>query len=225
MYYGSLMVELGDADALVAGVTQNYPETLRPALQVIGTRPGVSRVSGVYMMLWRDRILFLGDTTVNIEPTAEQLAEVAVLTAEVARRFLVEPRVGMVSFSNFGSVQHPVVEKVQRAVGLVRAREPSLVVDGDLQADVAVTPELIREHFPFSSLKDGATILVFSSLASANASYKLLARLGGAEAVGPILMGMRKPVHVLQLGSDVREVVHMAAIAAMDALELRRKGP
>jgi malate dehydrogenase (oxaloacetate-decarboxylating)(NADP+) len=225
MYFGSLMVELGDADALVAGVTQNYPETLRPALQVIGTRPGVSRVSGVYMMLWRDRILFLGDTTVNIEPTAEQLAEIAVLTAEVARRFLVEPRVGMVSFSNFGSVQHPVVEKVQRAVELVRQREPSLAVDGDLQADVAVTPELIREHFPFSSLKEGATILVFSSLASANASYKLLARLGGAEAVGPILMGMRKPVHVLQLGSDVREVVHMAAIAAMDALELRRKGP
>ncbi len=220
MYYGSLMVELGEADALVAGVSQQYHETLRPALQVIGTRAGVSRVSGVYMMLWRDRILFLGDTTVNIEPTAEQLAEIAVLTAEVARRFLVEPRIGMVSFSNFGAVRHPVVDKVQRAVELVRRREPSLIVDGDVQADMAVTPELLREHFPFSTLRDGATILVFSGLASANASYKLLARLGGAEAVGPILMGMRKPVHVLQLGSDVRDIVHMAAIAAMDALTL-----
>jgi len=221
MYYGALMVELGDADALVAGVSQQYPDTLRPALQVIGTRSGVSRVSGVYMMLWRERILFLGDTTVNIEPTAEQLAEIAVLTAEVARRFLVEPRVAMVSFSNFGSVQHPMVEKVQRAVELVRQRAPSLLVDGDLQADMAVTPELLREHFPFSTLTEGATILVFSSLASANASYKLLARLGGAEAVGPILMGMRKPVHVLQLGSDVRDIVHMATIAAVDALEAR----
>jgi malate dehydrogenase (oxaloacetate-decarboxylating)(NADP+) len=164
---------------------------------------------------------------VNIEPTAEQLAEIAVLTAEVARRFLVEPRVAMISFSNFGSVQHPMVEKVQRAVELVRQRAPSLLVDGDLQADMAVTPELLREHFPFSTLTEGATILVFSSLASANASYKLLARLGGAEAVGPILMGMRKPVHVLQLGSDVRDIVHMAAIAAVDSLEAgsRKEAP
>jgi malate dehydrogenase (oxaloacetate-decarboxylating)(NADP+) len=210
---------MGDADALVAGVSQQYPETLRPALHVIGTRPGVSRVSGVYMMLWRDRILFLGDTTVNIEPTAEQLAEIAVLSAEVARRFLVEPRVAMVTFSNFGSAQHPVVTKVQQAVELVRRREPGLIVDGDVQADMAVTPELLAEHFPFSTLRGGATVLVFSGLASANASYKLLARLGGAEAVGPILMGMRKAVHVLQLGSDVRDIVHMAAIAAVDALE------
>jgi malate dehydrogenase (oxaloacetate-decarboxylating)(NADP+) len=222
-YFGALMVETGDADALVAGVSQHYPDTLRPALQVIGTRPGVSRVSGVYMMLWRDRILFLGDTTVNIDPTAEQLAEVAVLASEVARRFMVEPRVGMVSFSNFGSVEHPSVEKVQRAVRLVRERAPGLVVDGEVQADMAVTPELMREHFPFSPLAEGATVLVFSSLASANASYKLLARLGGAEAVGPILMGMNKPVHVLQYGVDVRDIVHMAAIAAADAYELDRE--
>ena len=223
MYFGALMLEQGDADALVAGVGQHYDDTLRPALQVIGTRPGVSRVSGVYMMLWRDRILFLGDTTVNIEPTAEQLAEIAVLAAEVARRFLVEPRVAMVSFSNFGSVHHPVVDKVQRAVELVRRREPGLIVDGDVQADMAVTPELLAEHFPFTTLKEGATVLIFSGLASANASYKLLARLGGAEAVGPILMGMRKPVHVLQLGTDVRDIVHMAAIAAVDALEHREQ--
>ena len=215
--FGAMMVELGDADALVAGVGQHYPDTLRPALQIIGVKESVTRVAGVHMLIVKDRVFFMADTTVNIEPTAEELAEIAIGAAEVAREFHIEPRVAMLSFSNFGSVKHPYAEKVRRATELVKQRCPGLEVDGEMQIDTAVMPELIEEFFPFSTLKQPANVLVFPELQAANLGYKLLQRLGGAEAVGPILMGIRKPVHLLQHGCDVRDIVNMAAIAAVDA--------
>jgi malate dehydrogenase (oxaloacetate-decarboxylating)(NADP+) len=218
--YGAMMVRLGDADALVAGISQHYPDTIRPALQIIQMRPSCTRVVGLFMMILKGRVYFFADTTVNIDPTAEELAEIACLTAEVARRFHIEPRVAMLSFSNFGSVRHPLVEKVRQATELVKERDPTLVVDGEMQADTAVVSELVREHYPFSCLKTPANVLIFPDLQSANIAYKLLQRLGGAEAVGPILVGMRKPVHVLQHGFEVKDIVNMAAIAVVDAQEL-----
>jgi malate dehydrogenase (oxaloacetate-decarboxylating)(NADP+) len=221
--YGAMMVRRGDADALVAGVGQHYPDTLRPALQVIQVREDVSRVAGLYMMLLKDRVYFFADTTVNIDPTAEELAEIAILAAEVARRFHVEPRIAMISFSNFGSVRHPLVEKVRRATEIVRQRAPELMVDGEMQADTAVADELREELYPFSRLEGGANVLVFPDLQSANAAYKLVYRLGGAEAIGPILVGMRRPVHVLQQGCEVKDIVNMAAVAVVDAQEAEER--
>ncbi len=218
--FGSLMVRGGEADALVAGLTQHYPDTIRPALQVIAVRPGLRKVSGVYMLITpRGDIYFLADATVNIEPSSEDLAEIAVCAAEIARRFGLEPRVALLSFSNFGSTRHPLAEKVARAVKLVREREPGLMVDGEMQADTAVTPEIIERDYPFSSLKGGANVLIFPNLETGNVAYKLLARIGGAEAIGPILMGMSHPVHVLQRGAEVNDIVNIAAIAVVDAQE------
>ncbi len=217
--YGAMMVRQGDADALIAGVTQHYPETIRPALQIIQMREGLSRVSGLFMMILKDKVYFFADTTVNIEPTAEELAEIALCSAEIARRFHIEPHIAMVSFSNFGSAQHQFVDKVREATRIVKRRAPDLIVDGEMQADTAVVPELIDEHYPFSTLKGGANVLIFPELQSANVAYKLVQRLGGAEAIGPILMGMRKPVHVLQRGCEVKDIVNMAAIAVVDAQE------
>jgi malate dehydrogenase (oxaloacetate-decarboxylating)(NADP+) len=171
------------------------------------------------MMLLKDRVYFFADTTVNIDPSAEELAEIALLTAEVARRFNIEPRVAMLSFSNFGSAKHPKVEKVRRATEIVKQRAPDLMVDGEMQADTAVVPEFILEHYPFSTLKPPANVLIFPDLQTANVAYKLVQRLGGAEAIGPILVGMRKPVHVLQHGFAAKDIVNMAAIAAVDAQE------
>jgi len=218
--FASMMVSQGDADALVAGISQHYPDTLRPALQIIQTRDDVHRVAGLYMLIVKDQIYFFADTTVNIEPSAEDLAEIAILSAEVARRFHVEPRIAMLSFSNFGSVRHPLADKVRRAVEIVRQRAPELMVDGEMQADTAVSPEVFAELFPFSTLEGGANVLVFPELQSANVAYKLVQRLGGAEAIGPILVGMRHPVHVLQHGHEVKDIVNMAAIAVVDAQEL-----
>ena len=217
--FGAMMVRTGDADALVAGVTQHYPDTIRPALQIIQKRDDCLRVAGLYLLLLKDKPYFLADTTVNIDPGPEELADIALLAAEVAQRFHVEPRIAMLSFSNFGSVRHPFVEKVRIATELVRKRAPNLMVDGEMQADTAVVPELREEHFPFSLLKGEANVLVFPDLQSANVAYKLLQHLGEAEAIGPILTGMRKPVHVLQHGAEVKDIVNMAAIAAVDALE------
>ncbi len=222
--FGSMMVHTGDADALVGGLTEHYPDTIRPALHVISVREGLHRVSGVYMLITaRNDIYFLADCTVNIEPAAEDLAEIAVCTAEMARRFNVEPRVAMLSFSNFGSTRHPLAEKVRRAVELARRREPSLIVDGEMQADTAVVPEIIEETYPFSTLKGGANVLIFPNLEAGNIAYKLLARIGGAEVIGPILMGTSKPVHVLQRGADVNDIVNVAAIAVVDAQEAGKR--
>ena len=175
------------------------------------------------MVTRRGDIYFLADCTVNIEPTAEDLAEIALCAAQTARRFDVTPRVAMLSFSNFGSTQHPLTEKVRRAVELIRRKDPNLVVDGEVMADTAVVPEIIEETYPFSKLRGGANVLVFPDLTSANTSYKLLARIGGAEPIGPILMGMSKPVHVLQRGAEVEEIVNIAAIAVVDAQETERR--
>ncbi len=218
--FGSMMVHMGDADALIGGLTTHYPDTIRPALQVLAVRPGLRNVSGLYVLITgRGDMYFLADTTVNIEPTAEDLAEIAITTAEMARRFEVEPRVAMLSFSNFGSARHPLSEKVRRATELVRELAPGLMVDGEMQADTAVVPEIIDETYPFSRLKGGANVLVFPNLEAGNIAYKLLMRIGGCEAIGPILMGLSKPVHVLQRGSEVSEIVNMAAIAVVDAHE------
>ena len=218
--FGSMMVNLGDADAMVAGLTQHYPDTIRPALQVIRIKSDVKKVAGVYMMIFKDDVKFFADTTVNIEPTAEDLAEIAIGTAEVARRFNIEPRVAMLSFSNFGSTRHPLADKVRIATELVRQRAPELEVDGEMQADTAVVKEILTETYPFSTLKSEANVLIFPSLEAGNAAYKLMQRLGEAEAIGPILMGLRKPVHVLQRGAEVDEIVNMAAIAVVEAQEV-----
>ncbi len=219
--FGAIMVRMGDADALISGLTFHYPDTIRPALQVMSVREGMTKVAGLYMLITpRGDLFFLADTTVNIEPTAEDLAEIALATAEVARRFDVEPRVALLSFSNFGSTRHPLSEKVRRAVEIVRQRAPALVVDGEMQADTAVVPEIIEETYPFSALRSGANVLIFPNLEAGNIAYKLLSRLGGAEAIGPILMGLSRPVHVLQRGAAVEDIVNMAAIAVVDAQQV-----
>ena len=222
--FGSMMVHMGDADALISGLTQHYPDTIRPALQVISVRPGLRKVAGLYMLITaKGDVYFLADATVNIEPGPEDLAEIAILAAETARRFDVEPRVAMLSFSNFGSTRHPLAEKVQRAVEIVHRLAPELMVDGEMQADTAVTPEIIDETYPFSRLKGGANVLVFPNLESGNIAYKLLMRIGGCEAIGPILMGLSQPVHVLQRGCEVNDIVNVAAIAVVDAQEAKAK--
>ena len=219
--FGSVMVRLGDADALVGGLTTHYPDTIRPALQVIDIRPELRRVAGVYVLITpKGDIYFLADATVNIDPTSEDLAEIAIMAAEKARRFNQEPRVAMLSFSNFGSTRHPLADKVRRAVELVRQRAPGLMIDGEMQADTAVTPHIIEDTYPFSTLKGGANVLIFPNLESGNIAYKLLQRIGGAELVGPLLTGLSKPVHVLQRGSEVNDIVHVAAVAVVDAQEV-----
>jgi malate dehydrogenase (oxaloacetate-decarboxylating)(NADP+) len=222
MYYGLLMLRSGRADALVAGEDMYYPDAIRPALEVIGAEPGRKHVSGIYMMIFRQQTFFFADCTVNIDPDAETLAEIASATASFVWRLGVEPRVAMLSFSNFGSVKHPASGKVQRAVALLHEREPALQVDGEMQADTAVVERILTKTYPFAKLRSPANVLIFPSLDAANIAYKLLDRLGGAQAIGPIVVGMDRPVHVLQRGSEVPEIVNMAVIAAVDALEHRR---
>jgi len=217
-YFGPMMVEMGDADAFISGLTYDYPAVIRPALQVVGVREGMRKVAGLYIMIVKEKVYFFTDATVNIEPTAEDLAEIAIMAADFARRFDIEPRVAMLSFSNFGSTRHPLSEKVRQAVEIVRQRRPDILIDGEMQADTAVVPEIIEERYPFSRVKD-ANVLVFPDLEAANVSYKLLQRLGNAQAIGPILLGMGKPVHVLQTGDEVQDIVFIAAIAALDAQE------
>ena len=216
--FGPLMVELGDADGMISGLTQSYSETIRPALQVIGVAPGVRKVSGLYILILKDRVLLFADTTVNIEPSVQDLAEIALLTADTAKRFGFEPRVAMISFSNFGSNRHPFADRVRDAVALVRKLRPDLPIDGEMQADTAVVPEILEGTYPWATVRK-PNILIFPDLQSANAAYKLVWRLAGAEAIGPVLMGMNKPVHVLQRGVEVTDIVNMAAIAVVDAQE------
>jgi malate dehydrogenase (oxaloacetate-decarboxylating)(NADP+) len=218
--FGSMMVRMGAADALVSGVTQHFSETIRPALQIVRMREGLHRVSGCYAMITRKgEVFFLADTSVNIEPTAEDLVEIALCTAHMARRFDISPRVAMLSFSSFGSVDHPICSKVRKAVALLHYADPTLIVDGEIAADDAVSPEIIEQQYPFSALKGGANVLIFPDLTSANIATKLLAKIGGGELIGPILMGMSRPVHVLQRTATVEEVVNVAAIAVVDAQE------
>ncbi|HEX9117141.1 MAG TPA: NADP-dependent malic enzyme [Anaerolineae bacterium] len=213
-----MMVKMGDADAAISGLVHEYPEVIRPALQIHHTRPGSRLVSGVYIMIVDGKPYLFTDATVNIDPSAEDLADIACLAGAFARRLGMEPRIAMLSFSNFGSTRHPAAEKVRRAVELVHERCPDLAVDGEMQADTAVTPEIVEGRFPFSKVKD-ANVLVFPSLDAANVAYKLLERLGNVETIGPILLGMGAPVHVLQTGADVRDIVDIAAVAVMDAMQ------
>ncbi len=215
--FGSLMVKIGDADAFVSGLTYDYPEVIRPSLQIHHTAKGAARAAGVYIMIVEDRVYLFTDATVNIEPTAEDLSEIACLAADFAKRLEINPRVAFLSFSNFGSTPHPLSNKVRRAVELTKSRRPDLPVDGEMQADTAVVEEIIDNRYPFSAVKD-ANVLVFPSLESANIAYKLLARLGKAKPIGPILLGMGAPVHVLQTGDDVNAIVQIASVAVMDAM-------
>jgi len=222
IYYGLMLLRAGRTDALVAGEEIDYPDSIRPALEVIGVEPGRKHVSGIYMMIFRQQTFFFADTTVNIEPDAATLAEIATATAKFVTRLGIEPRIAMLSFSNFGSVKHPAATKVQQAVAMLHEREPELQVDGEMQADTAVVERILTRVYPFAKLRGPANVLIFPDLNAANIAYKLLARLGDAQAIGPILVGMDRPVHVLQRLSEVPDIVNMAVIAAVDALEHRR---
>jgi malate dehydrogenase (oxaloacetate-decarboxylating)(NADP+) len=214
--FGPLMVAKGYADGFVSGLTYDYPDVIRPALQIFHTKEGSKRAAGVYLIIVEDRVYLFTDATVNIDPTAEHLAEAACLAADFAEELEIEPRVALLSFSNFGSTRHPLSDKVHRAVGLIREKRPDLQVDGEMQADTAVVAEIVEKRYPFSKVKD-ANVLVFPSLESANIAYKLLTRLGNAQAIGPILLGIDAPIHVLQTGDEVADIVRIAAVAVMDA--------
>jgi malate dehydrogenase (oxaloacetate-decarboxylating)(NADP+) len=217
-YFGAMMVQAGDADAFVAGLTYHYPDVIRPALEVIGSAPGVSQVAGLYVMISEDgRAVVLTDPTVNFDPAVEELADIAIMAADRASGFGIKPRVALLSFSNFGSTRHPRSVKMAEATKLVKSRRPDLMVDGEMMADVALSPALRDDDYSFSDLVGEANVLVFPSLEAANVAYKLLQHLGGAVAIGPILVGMAKAVHVLSRGADVTDIANMAAIAVSDA--------
>ncbi len=224
-YFGAMMVETGEADALISGLTKDYPKTILPALHCIGMAEGISRVAGMYIIMNNKGTYFFSDTTVNLNPTAEELVDIIALTARGVRFFDIEPRIAVLSYSNFGSSKGEVPEKTSAAVRMAKQKFPDLIIDGDIQANVALNTSLQQESFPFSALaKDGANTLIFPNLAAGNIAYKLLMEIGGAEAIGPVLLGMKKPVHVLQLGSSIREIVNMAAIAVVDAQLLTQSG-
>ena len=217
-YYGCMMVECGDADAMISGLAKNYPDTIRPAIQAIGTEEGVKKIAGMYLMLTKKGPLFLADTTVNFNPTAEELAEITLMAAKEVRNFNIIPRIAMLSYSNFGSSNSPEARLVAKARKIVKEKMPSLLVDGEMQASVAFNKELMKENYPFSELADkDVNTLIFPNLASGNIAYNLLKELETADAVGPILLGLNKPVHILQLGSSVRSIINMAQVAVVDA--------
>lgn len=217
-YFGCMMVECGDADAMISGLAKNYPDTIRPALQIIGTEEGVKKIAGMYLMLTKKGPLFLADTTVNFNPTAEELAEITIMVAREVKHFNITPRIAMLSYSNFGSSNSPEAKLVAHAREIVKQKMPSLIVDGEMQASVAFSNELIKENYPFSELVDQeVNTLIFPNLASGNIAYNLMKELDTADAVGPVLLGLKKPVHVLQLGSSVRSIFNMALIAVVDA--------
>jgi malate dehydrogenase (oxaloacetate-decarboxylating)(NADP+) len=217
-YYGAMMLETGQADAFITGLTKDYGQSITPALQVIGVEDGVQRVAGMYIIQHRKGPFFFADTTVNIDPTAEEMVDIIGLTARAVRFFDTEPRIAVLSYSNFGSNTGTLPGKARLATELAKKRYPDLILDGEMQANTALNTQLLREHYPFSELAEqGANTLIFPNVVSGNIAYKVLQEIGGAEVIGPVLMGMRKPVHVLQLGASVREIVNMSAIAVVDA--------
>ena len=220
--FGMMMVELGDADALLSGLTYDYPAIIRPALQLIGTRPGVRIAAGVYLVIARERAYFFADALVNIEPGSEELADIAILTADFALGLDIEPHIGMISFSNFGSVQHPAAEKVRKAVQLVQERRPDLNVDGEMQADTALSAQIVEERYPFSKVRN-ANVLIFPNLDAATSCYKVLGRMGEAEIIGPVLLGTNRSVHALQPASEVRDIQRMTTLAVVEAQEHERR--
>lgn len=217
-YFGAMMVEQGEADALISGLTRNYAQTIRPALQIIGTEEGVSKVAGMYIMLTKRGPLFFADTTVNVNPSTEDLVNITAVTAKAVQQFNVQPRVALLSYSNFGSTPGEEAEKVSAAVQILKQRYPGLIVDGEMQANFALHRDLLRDNYPFSELVNGgANTLIFPNLAAGNIAYKLIQELGLSDTIGPILLGLKRPVHILQLGSSVREIVNMVNIAVVDA--------
>lgn len=216
-YFGASMVEFGEADAMISGLTRNYVSTIKPALQVIGTAPGVNRVAGMYMMMTKRGPVFFGDTTVNVDPTAEELVDLTLLLERSVSKFNIHPRIALLSYSNFGSNEGVIPEKVRKAVKILHEQHPHIIVDGEMQGNFAINNALLKDNFPFSRLVDGpANTLIFPNLESGNIAYKLLQELGEAEAIGPILLGLNKPVHIVQLGSSVREIVNMITLAVLD---------
>ena len=220
--FGMMMVNEGAADGLVAGLTQNYPGTIRPALQIIRPRDGISTIAGMYMLIFKHDVRFIADATVNFDPTAEQLADIAILVAEKVKSYNIDPRIAMLSFSNFGGTHHPSATKMARAAEMVKKRAPELMVDGEMMADTAVSTDILESLYPFSSLKGSANVLVCPNLESANIAYKLLGKLGGAELVGPILVGMKKPVYLVIPGNEVADIVNVTAMAVRDAQEIKK---
>jgi malate dehydrogenase (oxaloacetate-decarboxylating)(NADP+) len=217
-YYGSMMVQTGQADVLISGLTRNYATTIKPALSVIGTQPGVSKVAGMYIMITKDGPVFFADTTINIDPTVEDIVEITLLTARAVKQFNIRPRIALLSYSNFGSSNTESAIKMRRATEILHEDYPDLLVDGEIQANFAFNPQLLKDNFPFSDLVGGgANTLIFPNLDSGNIAYKLMQTMGAAEAIGPVLLGLNKPVHILQLGSSVREIVNMVTIAVVDA--------
>ena len=216
-YFGSMMVENGEADALISGLSTSYPNTIRPALQCVGVKEGFKVVSGLYIVVAKQTVYFFADATVNVNPTAEQLVDITLSAAETVKEFDIEPRIALLSFSNFGSAPNPESIKVKNAVSMIKKLRPDLMVDGEMQADTAVMPEIIEQEFPFSDLKGRANVLIFPDLNAGNIAYKLMARIGQASVIGPILMGMRKPIHVLQKGATVDDIINMTAIAVVEA--------
>ncbi len=214
---GLMMVATGDADGFVGGMFKAYPETIRPAIQIVGLKPGVSRVSAAHVLVLKDRVFVCADTMVNINPSAEELAEIALLAADLARNFNLDPKIAMLAFSSFGSVPHPISNKVAEAVDMVRKRKPGTIIDGEMHLDTAVVEEIVTKNYPHSRIKGDANVLIFPDLTAGNIGYKLVQRLGGADAIGPLLMGMKKPVNVLQHGMTVSEIVNVAAITAVSA--------
>ena len=224
-HFGAMMLDHGDGDALISGLTKNYPLTIRPALQIIGTEADTSKVAGMYLMLTKQGPIFLADTTVNIDPNVEELVEITKLVAKSVNKFNISPRIAMLSYSNFGNSETPNPMKVRKAVEILHQQHPELIVDGEMQANFALNPALLKDNFPFSTLNGApANTLIFPNLDAGNAAYKILQEIGGAEAVGPILIGMKKPVHILQLGSSVREIVNMVTIAVVDAQSKEESG-
>jgi malate dehydrogenase (oxaloacetate-decarboxylating)(NADP+) len=221
-YFGAMMVRMRDADGLVGGVNQYYPDTIRPALETLPLSKGTSVIAGVYMMVFQKDLMFFADTTVNIDPTAEQLAEIAICTADTVKQLDIQPRVAMLSFSNFGSTRHPRSDKVSQATRIVRERRPDIIIDGEMQADTAVVSEILNSVYEFNMLKKRANVLIFPSLEAGNIAYKLMARLGGAKAIGPILMGTSEAIHVLQRNCDVEDIINTTALAVIDAQEHKK---
>ncbi|GEO09519.1 NADP-dependent malic enzyme [Segetibacter aerophilus] len=217
-YYGSMMVETGDADAMISGLLKNYPDAIRPALQIIGKEESVKKIAGMYIMITKKGPLFLADTTVNFNPTAEELADITIMVAREVSNFNITPRIAMLSYSNFGSSNSPEAQIVAQATAIVKHRNPKLIVDGEMQASLAFSKEVVRDNYPFSELAEhDVNTLIFPNLAAGNIAYNLLKEVGGADAIGPILLGLKKPVHVLQLGSSVRNIINMTLVAVIDA--------
>jgi len=217
-HFGCMMVETGDADAMLSGLTKNYAEAIRPALQIIGTEEGVKKIAGMYLLLTKRGPIFLADTTVNFNPNAEELADIAMMVAKEVRNFNITPRIAMLSYSNFGSSDSAEAKIVAEATRILKQRNPSLIVDGEMQASMAFNKEILKDNYGFSDLVDeDVNVLIFPNLTSGNVAYNLLKEIGGADAIGPILLGLKKPVHVLQLGSSVRSIINMALVAVVDA--------